>query len=135
MTKKLVWRLGKLPSPDEVRELVKDKIITQEEAREILFSFGEEKDRDAESLKSEVKFLRELVEKLSQGNNSRVVEIIREVERPIYRQWPWFEPYFVWCGQTSGSITLTNASSGGQNWVTTDTTTGITPNFSDIKTF
>jgi hypothetical protein len=50
MTTKLVWRLGKLPSPDEVRELVKDKIITQEEAREILFSQEDEIARDEKSL-------------------------------------------------------------------------------------
>jgi hypothetical protein len=38
MTNKLVWRLSKLPTPSELTELVKEKIITQEEAKEILFS-------------------------------------------------------------------------------------------------
>ena len=35
MTKDLKWRLSKLPTPDELRGLVKDKIITQEEARDL----------------------------------------------------------------------------------------------------
>ena len=50
MTKKLNWRLSKLPTPDEVRELVKDKIITQEEAREILFKEDTKEERNKEEL-------------------------------------------------------------------------------------
>ena len=68
---KLNWRLSKLPTPDEVRELVKDKVITQDEAREILFSQETEEERDKNSLESEIKFLRELVDKLAKGNFSR----------------------------------------------------------------
>ena len=49
--KNLKWRLSKLPTPDEVRELVKDKIITQDEAREILFSQETDEERDKDSLK------------------------------------------------------------------------------------
>ena len=90
MTKKLVWRLGKLPSPDEVRELVKDKIITQEEAREILFSQETEEDRDKGSLKEEIKFLRELVQKLS--NRSTIIETIKYIEKP-YTNLGWYQPY------------------------------------------
>ena len=114
MTKKLVWRLGKLPSPDEVRELVKDKIITQDEAREILFSTEDTKERDENSLKSEIKFLRELVEKLSHGNTTRIIETIREVEKP-YRKWYWHEPYTLWCDAVSGNTTLLNVSTNTAN--------------------
>ena len=96
MKKKLNWRLGKLPSPDEVRELVKDKIITQDEARGILFSEQEETERDIKSLESEIKFLRELVEKLSKNNSSTIIETIRYVERP-YINYPWYQPYQIWC--------------------------------------
>ena len=93
MTKKLSWRLSKLPTPDEVRELVKDQIITQEEAREILFSdSGDE--RTAESLKAEIKFLRDLVDRLSK-DRTVVVEKIREVI-PSYKRWPWYEPYWTY---------------------------------------
>ena len=55
MTNVLKWRLGKLPSPLEVSTLVNDKIITKEEAREILFKTETEEDRDTEGLKSEIK--------------------------------------------------------------------------------
>jgi len=125
---KLVWRLSKLPTPEELGQLVKDKIITQEEAREVLFSSEEVEDRDKKSLKSEIKFLRELVEKLSNNNRSRVVEIIREVEVP-YKKYLWYEPYDTWtyvsCGQTIPASTSFTAASN-----TTQAT-----NFSDIKTF
>lgn len=130
MTKKLVWRLGKLPSPDEVRELVKDKIITQEEAREILFSSETEEERDKKSLESEIKFLRELVEKLSR-NRTQIVETIREVESP-WRRYPWYEPYIVWCsngGDTETTLVNADASNTLSIYDTTSTS------FSNIKTF
>ena len=50
--------MGKLPTVEELRDLVKDKIITPEEAREILFSKETE---DIASLKKEVEVLRDLV--------------------------------------------------------------------------
>lgn len=112
MTKKLVWRLGKLPSPDEVRELVKDKIITQEEAREILFSSETEEERDKKSLEDEIKFLRELVSKLSNNQTTRIIETIKEVETP-YRKIHWFKPYQDWTYVSqSNSITMADATNG-----------------------
>lgn len=131
MTKKnLVWRLGKLPSPDEVRELVKDKIITQEEARDILFSQETEEERDKKSLESEIKFLRELVDKLSQNNQTRVVEVIKEIKVP-YVRWQWYQPYqnwgdnIVYCASGNTLYSGTTNSSG----------TGENCTFSAIKTF
>ena|SRR3990167_9827993 len=126
MKKKLVWRLGKLPSPDEVRELVKDKIITQEEARDILFNSDVEPENPPQSavseLKSEIKFLRELIEKLSSRTETiRVIETIQ----PRYIKYPWYNPYIAWCSSNS----ITNASYCG-NTTTTDTAT-----FSNINTF
>ncbi len=99
MTKKLSWRLSKLPSVEELRELVKDKIITQEEAREVLFNFETDEERDSKSLKEEIKFLRETVEKLSENKTSRITEIIREIQ-PIYRGYGWYQPYYNWCNAT-----------------------------------
>jgi hypothetical protein len=112
MKNKLVWRLGKLPSPEEVRELVKDKIITQEEAREVLFKTeteDEEKEKPkVEDLKSEIKFLRELVEKLSSGSRSTLIEYI--YQRPW--TYPWYQPYVTWCSSVgSGSNTLNTINS------------------------
>lgn len=129
MTKTLNWRLSKLPTPDEVRELVKDKIITQEEARDILFSKEEQEDRDKKSLESEIKFLRELVERLSQNNRSAIYETVKYIEKP-YIRWNWYKPYGVWCGDnmnvtTNGNNLLAQAQSMSTQAV----------NFSDIKTF
>lgn len=131
---KLVWRLGKLPSVEELRQLVTDKIITQEEARDILFNTETEEERDKKSLESEIKFLRELVDKLSQ--RSKIVEVIREVEKPYYR-WEWYKPYAQYCqndtlpnGVTyndSGMVTLLNATSNDSN--------KMNCSFSSIKTF
>lgn len=108
MTKKLVWRLSKLPSADELRELVKDKIITQEEAREVLFKLEEDENRDKESLKDEIKFLRELVDKLS--SKKQVIETIKTVEIPYYREKPWYQPYAIWCAASNPGYTLTSAT-------------------------
>ena len=48
MTKKeeLVWRLGKLPTVEEITTLIANKIITQDEAREILFNKKIEEERE-----------------------------------------------------------------------------------------
>ena len=97
-----------MPTPNEVSDLVRDKIITQEEAWEILFSEETEATKTTEELKTEIKFLKELVEKLA--DNNKIVETIRYIEKPYY-QWGWYQPYQVWCG-TSGSLTVTNTSAG-----------------------
>lgn len=115
MTKKLIWRLREQPSSESLRQLVKDGLLTKDEAREILFNSEEQKDRDVESLKSEIKFLRELVEKLS--NRSQIITTIREIEVP-YKPLPWYQPYVMWTG-TSDNSTLS----------------GTSQNFSNIETF
>ncbi len=116
MTKQLKWRLGKLPTPDEVLKLVNDKLITKEEARDILFNEVDESKRDEESLKEEIKFLRELVAKLS--NQSKIVETIRYIEKPYYN-YGWYAPYVTYCSNTAsltgGNFTLTSATSGTTN--------------------
>ncbi len=151
MTKTLKWRLGKLPTPDEVLKLVNDKLITKEEARDILFAEQNSDERDAESLQDEIKFLRELVHKLS-NDKTKVVEVIREIKVPYY-QYLWYQPYQNWCtafGSSSigyvssgNSITLTGTSATGTN--AAFYTAGLSAsegngtlsagNFSDIETF
>lgn len=139
----LKWRLTRLPTPDELRELVKDKIITQDEAREILFDKTTEEDRDAESLKSEIKFLRELVQSLSKGR-SEIVTTIYRYEK-VYNRYPWWTSYQVWCspagvsthsaglpqanytiGTLSGNVASINAQLNSANDMAA---------FSSIKTF
>lgn len=129
MTKKLVWRLGKLPTPEEVQNLVKDKIITNEEARDILFKTEEETERDIDSFKAEIKFLRELVEKLSDNK----VEITKIVEReyPVYKDWSWYGPYKTWC--SSGTVNLTGNST--ITLASNSTSTTYSTGFSAIDTF
>lgn len=134
MTKRLKWRLSRLPTPDELRELVKDKIITQEEAREILFSSEEEGERDEKSLKDEIKFLRDLVEKLS--TKSSIITTIREIEVP-YRRHGWYRPYDTWCDGTTyvNSLSSLNNSSDTMALASLTTTASTNSAFSDINNF
>ena len=53
MTKELKWRLGKLPTPDEVLKLVNDKVITKDEARDILFKSEDIEEKSEDELKTE----------------------------------------------------------------------------------
>ena len=116
MTKELKWRLGKLPTPDEVLKLVNDKVITKDEARDILFKTEEVEEKSEDELKAEIKFLKEVIEKLSNGQYSRIVEVVKDYY-PIYPQQPWFQPYHRWsdgivlCSSTNGKIT--NGSGAG----------------------
>lgn len=134
MTKneKLVWRLSKLPTPSELAELVKDKIITQEEAHEVLFSKETQEDVDNESLKMEIKFLRELVDKLANHRTSKIVEVIREVEKP-YRRWEWYTPYVSWGGIET--ILCGTGSSGTTNGTSLSPACNSVSPFTSIKTF
>ncbi len=139
MTKKetLKWRLSKLPSSDEVLALIKDGVITKEEGKEILFTTEREEERDEASLKAEIKFLRELVEKLSNRQTDRVVEVIREIKVP-YTRYPWYQPYAVWCSTDNkayavngtSSVNLLASASG-----TTDLSNAVNCSFSSIKSF
>jgi hypothetical protein len=102
--KNLKWRLGKLPTPDEVRELVKDKIITQEEARTILFTEQDSDEKDTKELTDEVEFLRNLVDKLCRRDVNSVITYVREYPRPNY---PWYQPYSTWCNSLNSNLALT----------------------------
>jgi hypothetical protein len=90
-----VWRLGKLPNVEEITTLISNKIITNEEAREILFNTRTVEERDKNSLEAEIKFLRDLVEKLSQ-NRTQIVEVIKQVSNPIYIHDYWYKQYDNW---------------------------------------
>lgn len=125
------WRLSKLPTPDEIRELVKDKIITQEEARQILFDHVEAGNEQA--LKDEIKFLRTLVDKLSQ-NRTQIIETIKEVEKPYYR-FDWYQPYHTYCNDN-----VVHGSGGGLIPYSDGNSTGIAVGydvngFTDISTY
>jgi hypothetical protein len=159
MTKKLVWRLSKLPTVDEIHQLTTgaDPVLTKEEAREILFSNEEVEERDKKSLEEEIKFLRALVESITKNNTKTIVETIKYIEKPYYN-YGWFQPYTVWCSGTTsygtagtmtsiGSSTTTNlsgtsgnvnafyTSAGTSNSLATGNNLATGSNFSKIKTF
>ena len=89
MTKKtLKWRLSDLPTGDEVASLVEQKVITAEEARDILFNEEKEDTNQVAALKEEVKFLRELVDTLATKHNGwmTIYHEYREL-KPRYPVW------------------------------------------------
>ena len=142
----LKWRLSKLPTPSEIVELVANKLITQEEAKEILFDKVTEEDVNKNALKKEIEFLRKVVEDLSKSKS----ETVRVVEKHInhYKDWTWYQPYTNWCGSTyvGGNSAVTIGGSGTTLLATNGnyTTSGLasvssavtnTPGFNSIKTF
>lgn len=138
---KTKWRLSKLPTPDELVQLVQAKIITADEAKEILVTLETEEDADNESLKAEIKFLRELVNKLS-NSRTEIIRQIEYIEKP-YRKYNWWGPYDVYCTATNGN-SLT--STGSVQYLATSGTAGTTnavysysaddnSDFTSIKTF
>ena len=153
MTKKLKWRLADRPTPSEVTNLMEKEIISKDEAREILFSEETEETKGKKELESEIKFLRELVERLAK-NPTTIVETIRYIQQP-YVHWGWYQPYQVWCTNlasnaaqltyangitgtlTSGSTNLMNtATSAMQSSMSAQAgTAGASSPFSKIKTF
>jgi len=134
MKTKLVWRLGNRPTVEDINTLISTTIITKDEAREILFNSETDEDRDKKSLQSEIKFLRELVQKLS-TNRSQIITTIKEVEVP-YKRWDWYRPYCNWTTIDLGNCTTTDYGHGipsaGTCIVHADATLA---SFSDIKTF
>lgn len=144
ITTKIKWRLSNLPSVEEVSELVRNKILTNDEAREILFSLEKEESRTEKSLQDEIKFLRELVAKLSK-NPKVMIETIREVEKP-WKRYDWYQPYYSYAATgnnqaymttTAGTGSIANlASMTGLTSTSLDgQLQGSTQAFTDIKTF
>ena len=133
MTKKIKWRLAERPTPSEISLLVEKELLTKDEAREILFSQEDEVETDKKALESEIKFLRELAQRLSNKNRSTIIETVREVQVP-WRRYPWFQQYDFYCtAGTSGNLALysNSATTAGSSY----TVSNQAQNFSDIKTF
>lgn len=122
-TTKTKWRLSELPTPSELTELVTAGILTKEEAREILISLETDEERDKKSLQGEIKFLRELVEKLSNNRRADIIREIQVIEKPYYRQ-PWFQPYYSYVNAVGLGTTATMSASstaGGNNLIVSGT--------------
>ena len=131
MTIKLKWRLSKLPSVDELRQLVKDKILTRDEAKEVLFSSTNEEDREKESFKEEIKFLRELVDILTK-DKTVIIEKIKYIDRP-YREYPWYRPYEIWCGTGTTYNVVTTEGGMTTSSGTGDVTSSVNSYYDEVN--
>ena len=104
----LKWRLSKLPTVEELTSLEEKKILTKEEVKKILFNNETVEDIDKDSLKGEIKFLRELIEKLA--DKAKIVSTVYEYHH-TYETKPWYQPYYYWCSSgTCGGNYTTGAS-------------------------
>lgn len=108
-TTKLNWRLKELPTAEGVANLVAQKVITVDEARELLLT---EKDKvviedstKMKALQDEVKFLRETVDKLASTRTDGYKIVYHEWQRytPTYE--PWYRQYEILCQAPSGIST------------------------------
>jgi hypothetical protein len=103
MTKnKLAWRFKNLPTVNEVSQLVHDKIITAEEAKELLFNDKESQDVEVKALKEQVEFLEKVIDNLSKNKNSNVTYV------PSYPTVYWYNSPTI-----KPSWTISNAGSTG----------------------
>ena len=87
----LKWRLSKLPTVEELTSLEEKKILTKEEVKKILFNNETVEERDVESYKSEIKLLREVIDKLS--DRQSVANVLIEYI-PKYVTQPFYQPYY-----------------------------------------
>jgi hypothetical protein len=129
MTKNLKWRLKTPPTASEVRDLVQANVLTKDEAREILFTTDGQSAENLQSLKSEINFLRELVEKMVNKNNSPAT-VWTYASTAQYKREPWYPLYSTSLGAntTITGSTSSNASVNAVNLVSSGGTTDTTFN-------
>lgn len=65
--KSLVWRLQNKLTLEDIEKMLSLKIIDEKEAKELTFNTADDNEK-VKSLEEQVKFLKELVEKLSNNN-------------------------------------------------------------------
>lgn len=89
MKKTLNWRLKDLPDAVDIAELVDKKVITPEEARQLLFNEGKDEGNKVKELEEEVRFLRELCDKLAAKTSGGWPTIVHEYRdyRPKFPTW------------------------------------------------
>jgi polyhydroxyalkanoate synthesis regulator phasin len=95
MTKQeLKWRLKDLPDATGIAELVKQGVVTKEEARELLFNKVDQTDGDkVQALEKQIAFLEEMVRELAKNrtvNTFHTTEIIKRYE-PYYYPRYWMQ--------------------------------------------
>jgi hypothetical protein len=108
MTKNLKWRLKTPPTAEAVRDLVDAGVLSKDEAREILFTTEDETVEDTTALKSEINFLRELVEKLSSKTNY-YPQVWTTIDTRPFRSYPWYSMYSAAASGTTFSTATNNS--------------------------
>lgn len=105
-TTKLVWRLSSRPTVEEITLLLKEKILTKDEVKQILFSSETEEDRDKKSLELEIKFLKEIITEMSK-TKGQIIDVVKYIEKPIYYNQPWYNGTVTYL---CGSIPITGGN-------------------------
>jgi len=141
--KKLIWRLSSLPTPTELTLLVEKELITREEAREILINEKDVTEPKSEELKSEIEFLRKLIENLMKtaGKTNQTTTVIEYIQScPSVR--PWYQPYVTWCSSNNTLYTVGNSLNSAQCNTALDCSNQLqssigtdSASFSSIQTF
>lgn len=109
--KKLVWKFKDLPSAEAVSSLVKENVITPEEARSILFREEVKRSDEVEALQEMVKTLSEMVKDLmSRSQSVTLVPYTKVVTVPRR-----YEPYWINAVGSTGGITMSSTSGTSGN--------------------
>lgn len=114
MTKKqLNWRLKDLPDAVDVAELVDKKVITPEEARQLLFNEGKDEGKKFNELEEEVRFLRELCDKLAAKTSGGWTTVVHEYRDYSPKYPTWYRSYgtVINAINTTGFINTTTGTS------------------------
>ena len=104
--KDLVWRLHEKPSGDVINRLVERKIITIDEARDLLFNNDKNNpSEENKALKEQIKFLQDTIEKLiDKLNESNNHWVFSNTYTPSYPTRYWYKANSVDAIGTSTTI-------------------------------
>lgn len=95
----LVWRLPSKLTLEDIEKMLALKIITPEEAKELTFNSADDNEK-VKALEEQVKFLKELVDKLSSQPTTQVWRYINT-----------YTPHYGWNVATSLGATYTTLAS------------------------
>lgn len=111
-TRNLTWKLEDLPSVDELAKLVDTKILTPEEAREIVLGDPESDKGKIKALEELVSFLQDTITELSKNKQTFI-----PIERTIYIDRtvrPYWDRYWLSTSKALSSNGVTfNATNSG----------------------
>lgn len=116
----LVWRLKEAPQADAIAKLVEQKVITTEEAREILFSKSlKNSDEENKALKEQITFLQKTIDSLiNKLNNSGYYWRYTDIYKPRFGTTYWYNndgTTLATYSYDSGTVTLTAGNLPSEN--------------------